>query len=111
MPRIELTRDEMEACWDFSKQSAENQQQIEFGQADTKPRPVGEIARDNFIGKLAEAAFQKFMRDEYNIDFELDYHYYPRGQWDDQDALINGWSIDVKGTRSGSKWAQQTQFS
>lgn len=104
MPRIHLTIKEMKVCWEFSLRSAENQQEIEFGQADTQPRSVKEIARDNFIGKLAEAAFQKFLSDNYSIKIELDFNYYPRRQWDDQDALINGWTIDVKGTRTGSRW-------
>lgn len=104
MPRIHLSIKEMKVCWEFSLRSAENQQEIEFGQADTQPRPVNEIARDNFIGKLAEAAFQKFLRENYSINIELDFNYYPRRQWDDQDALINGWIIDVKGTRTGSRW-------
>lgn len=34
----------------------------------------------------------------------LDFNYYPRGQWDNQDAEINEWRIDVKGTRSGGRW-------
>ncbi len=44
------------------------------------------------------------MKENYSIDVPLDFNYYPRGQWDDQDAEINGWRIDVKGTRSGGRW-------
>ena len=58
---IKLDEDTMHKCWEFSLRSAENQQKIEFGQTDTPPRDINEIARDNYIGKLAEAAFQKFL--------------------------------------------------
>ena len=84
--------------------SASSQQAIEFGQHTTKARSVKEVARDNLIGKIAEVAFSKMMKENYGIDVPLDFNYYPRGQWDNQDAEINGWRIDVKGTRKGGRW-------
>lgn len=84
--------------------SASSQQAIEFGQHTTKARSVKEIARDNLIGKIAEVAFSKMMKENYGIDVPLDFNYYPCGQWDNQDAEINGWRIDVKGTRKGGRW-------
>lgn len=101
---IVLTDDEMDKCREFSRISAASQQAIEFGQHTTKARPEKEIARDNLIGKMAEVAFSKMMKENYGIDVPLDFNYYPRGQWDGQDAEINGWRIDVKGTRSGGRW-------
>ena len=101
---IELTDAEMDKCREFSRISAASQQAIEFGQHTTKARPEKEIARDNLIGKMAEVAFSKMMKENYGIDVPLDFNYYPRGQWDGQDAEINGWRIDVKGTRSGGRW-------
>lgn len=101
---ITLTSEELEKCREFSKRSASSQQAIEFGQRTTKARSVKEIARDNLIGKIAEVAFSKMMKENYGIDVPLDFNYYPRGQWDDQDAEINGWRIDVKGTRKGGRW-------
>lgn len=95
---------EMDKCREFSRISAASQQAIEFGQHTTKARPEKEIARDNLIGKMAEVAFSKMMKENYGIDVPLDFNYYPRGQWDGQDAEINGWRIDVKGTRSGGRW-------
>ena len=65
---------------------------------------MDEIARDNLIGKIAEVAFSKMMKENYRIDVPLDFNYYPRGQWDNQDAVINGWRIDIKGTRKGGRW-------
>lgn len=94
----------MDKCREFSQISAASQQAIEFGQHTTKARSKSEIARDNLIGKIAEVAFSKMMKENYGIDVPLDFNYYPRGQWDDQDAEINGWRIDVKGTRSGGRW-------
>lgn len=101
---IVLTDAEMDKCREFSRISAASQQAIEFGQHTTKARPEKEIARDNLIGKMAEVAFSKMMKENYGIDVPLDFNYYPRGQWDGQDAEINGWRIDVKGTRSGGRW-------
>lgn len=101
---IRLSQDELARCIEFSQRSAPNQQAIEFGQRSTKARSNYEIARDNLIGKIAEVAFSKMMKENYGIDVPLDFNYYPRGQWDDQDAVINGWRIDVKGTRKGGHW-------
>lgn len=101
---ITLSAQELQRCAEFSIKSANNQQAIEFGQHTTKARSVKEIARDNLIGKIAEVAFSKMMKENYGIDVPLDFNYYPRGQWDNQDAEINGWRIDVKGTRKGGRW-------
>lgn len=101
---IRLTEEELARCIEFSRTSAPNQQAIEFGQHTTKARSSREIARDNLIGKIAEVAFSKMMKENYGIDVVLDFNYYPRGQWDNQDAVINGWRIDIKGTRKGGHW-------
>lgn len=101
---IWLTEEELGRCGEFSLRCAEQQQQIEFGQSDTAPRGVAEIGRDNLIGKIAEVAFAKMLRERYGLAVELDFNYYPRGVWDDQDTVINGWQIDVKGTRQGGRW-------
>lgn len=101
---IILTEEEMQQCRQFSNTSASSQQAIEFGQHTTKARSEREIARDNLIGKIAEVAFSKMMKENYGIDVPLDFNYYPRGQWDSQDAEINGWRIDIKATREGGRW-------
>lgn len=101
---IQLSQDELTRCMEFSQRSAPNQQAVEFGQQSTLARSTREIARDNLIGKIAEVAFSKMMKENYGIDVPLDFNYYPRGQWDNQDAVINGWRIDVKGTRKGGHW-------
>lgn len=102
--KIKLSNEEIEFCLEFSKKCAKNQQDIEFGQHDTKARSKSEIARDNLIGKLAEVAFASFLQKNYNITAQLDFEYYPRGVWDGQDVEINSWRIDVKGTRPGAEW-------
>ncbi len=101
---ITLSPEEMERCISFSNTSAKSQQAIEFGQKTTKARGVAEIARDNLIGKIAEVAFAKVMLANYGIEIPLDFNFYPRGQWDEEDTIINGWRIDIKGTRRGGKW-------
>lgn len=101
---IVLTPQELQQCMEFSSKSAPTQQSIEFGQRTTKARSTSEIARDNLIGKIAETAFAKMLKENYGIDVPLDFNYYPRGKWDNQDAVINGWRIDVKGTREGGRW-------
>ena len=101
---IVLSREEIEKCISFSNTCALNQQAIEFGQKTTKARGTREIARDNLIGKIAEVAFAKVMRGNYGVEVPLDFNYYPRGQWDEEDSIINGWRIDIKGTRRGGRW-------
>lgn len=41
------------------------------------------------------------MKENYGIHIFLDFKYYTRGWWDNQDAIINDWRIDVKVTREG----------
>lgn len=101
---IVLSDAEINRCIDFSTQSAATQQAVEFGQHTTKERSTKEISRDTLIGKIAETAFSKLLKENYGIDVPLDFNCYPRGRWDDQDAVINGWRIDVKGTRQGGHW-------
>ncbi len=101
---ITLSPTELKRCYDFSMKCAENQQTIKFGQSDTDERSVQEIGRDNYIEKIAEVAFAKMMKDQFGTTIDLDFEYYPRGQWDSQDTVINKWKIDIKGTRQGGKW-------
>ena len=101
---IRLTEEEIRRCVEFAYKCAGNQQRIEFGQRDTAERDVPEIGRDNLIGKIAEVAFAKMLRKRYHIDIDLDFNLYPRGEWDRQDMVINGWKIDVKGTKNNGRW-------
>lgn len=101
---IALSADELEMCRTFAIRCAESQQAIEFGQHDTAQRGLPEISRDNMIGKIAEVAFAKMMRTQYGLDVPLDFDYYPRGKWDAQDTVVNGWRIDIKATRQGGRW-------
>lgn len=102
--KVVLTNEEMQKCREFSEKSAKSQQRVEFGQHTTKERPIEEIARDNMIGKIAEVAFQKILRENYGIDVGLDWKIYDRGIWDVDDVEYNGWRIDVKATRQGGRW-------
>ena len=52
--------------------SAPTQQNVEFGQDDIAARPVAEVSRDTLIGKIAEVAFSKLMRENYGIIIDLD---------------------------------------
>jgi hypothetical protein len=103
MTIVKLTIDEVLECKQFCMRSAISQQQIEFGNHNTKSRSVIEIARDNAIGKLAETAFCSFVK-QWGIDIKPDYNIYPRGKWDDSDFIINSNRLDLKATRTGGNW-------
>lgn len=100
-PTITLTESEYRRCFDFSQESARSQQAIEFGQRDTKPRSEREIARDNLIGKMAEVAVVKMLRERFHLHLPINYEVYPRGEWDDSDIKVFGWDVDIKSTRIG----------
>ena len=72
---IVLSEYELEKCKKFSIKSAKNQQAIEFGQSDTKARSETEIARDNLIGKMAEVAFARMLKEDFEIDIPLDFNH------------------------------------
>lgn len=99
---IQLTEYQMTLCRLFARESAKTQQEIEFGNPDTAPRSVDEIARDNLTGKMAEVAIATMARHEFGYLIPVNYEVYPRGQYDNEDMNINGWSIDVKATRRGN---------
>jgi hypothetical protein len=101
---IMIADEDLVRCRRFSEECAKNTQRIEFGQNDTGERSVQEAARDILIGKLAEVAFASMLWEQYSLRADLDFGIYPRGIWDSEDVLINGWRIDVKGSRSGSEW-------
>lgn len=101
--KIVLTEEEIEKCKCFSSETSKSQRSIEFGEIDTIPRSSKEISRDSMIGKMAEVAFSKLMK-EYKIDIELDFNIYPIYQGDNADAVYNGWKIDVKSSRYGARW-------
>lgn len=96
-------KQEIHKCVTFCLESAKSQQEIEFGNKKTKARSIMEIARDNFIGKLAEYAFCGFLNKN-GIAATPDYNIYPRGQWDDADFIVNGKRIDIKTTKTGGQW-------
>ena len=100
---VTLTETEIQNCREFAKKCAKTQQAIEFGQADTAERSFAESERDILIGKLAEVAVAKMLKTEFGIEASLDFSVYPRGIWDSNDLIINGWNIDIKSTRTG-KW-------
>lgn len=102
MPLIHIDRNMIEKCWQFSTDSAGTQQAVEYGQKNSRPRDVAEIARDNMIGKLGEAAVQLFLQ-KHGIDIKLDFAIYPRGRWDDFDVDFKGWSFDIKTTKHFGK--------
>lgn len=102
--RIDLTEAELKKCQDFAYNCAKTMQEIEFGQTDTAPRGEAEIGRDHLIGKMAEVAFAKMLKQEFQQEILLDFDCYDRGKWDTQDAELNGWKIDIKATRQGGRW-------
>ena len=109
---IQLTPDELQHCITFSHDVAETEQPIEYGQTDTGERPVEEVEHDTLEGKVAEVAFQKLMLEHCGRTRDLDWRVYNEEnenenghiRHDNQDALINGWRIDVKATQSYSSY-------
>jgi len=98
---IELSEYQFTLCKLFSEESAKTQQRIEFGEISTGQRSIAEVTRDNLIGKMAEAAICSMLWSDFGLRIPVNYDVYPRGEYDDEDIRINGWSIDVKATRSG----------
>ena len=91
MQTVLLSDYQMQICKLFSVWSAKTQQQIEFGDPRTKPRSVNEIARDNMIGKMAEAAVCNMSAQEWgNMMLTLalnDYHWSSTLIWN-KDQLV-----------------------
>jgi len=100
--RIKLSNAEIEKCRIFANKAAKHQQLFEFGQHDTNERSYKEASRDILIGKMAEVAVAKMLLTDYKLKIDLDFDIYPRGTWDSNDLVINGWAIDVKSTRIGN---------
>lgn len=102
--KIKLTDYEYLLCVLFSEKSARSQQQIEFGNKKTAKRPLKEIREDTLCGKMAEVAVVKFLREQYSLHLPVNYEIYPRGDWDDEDIIVNGKTIDVKSTNAYGKF-------
>ena len=98
---ITLTDGEYKRCREFALESAQSQQPIEFGNKQTSERSIEDIAKDTIIGKMAEVAVVKFLREKYGLHLPVNYEVYPRGEWDDEDVVVNGRTIDIKATRKG----------
>ena len=96
-----LSENEYRRCKEFALESAQSQQRIEFGNKNTSERSFGDIAEDTLVGKMAEVAVVKFLREKYGLHLPVNYEVYPRGEWDDEDVIVNGRTIDIKATRKG----------
>lgn len=101
MRTVTLTAYQMAICKLFSEESAKSQQRIEFGEKKTEPRSIKEIARDNLIGKMAEAAVCNILHECGDTQAAVNYEVLPRGVYDWYDLTVNGWTLDVKATRKG----------
>lgn len=99
---IDLNEKEIKKCINFANASAPTQQGIEFGQQDTKDRGIAETAKDTIVGKMAEVAVAKMLRENYKIHCPLDFEIYKHGG-DDCDLKIFRWDIDIKATVKG-RW-------
>ena len=101
MRTIQLTDYEYMMCVLFSEESARSQQKIEFGNKSTAKRINREIREDTLCGKMAEVAFARMLREDYKLHLPVNYEVYPRGEWDDEDVIVNGKTIDIKSTQRG----------
>lgn len=94
-----LSENEYRRCREFALESAQSQQRYEFGNKETTERSVEKTAENTLIGKMAEVAVVKFLREKYGLHLPVNYEVYPRGEWDDEDVIVNGRTIDIKATR------------
>lgn len=100
MQTVKLTDYQYMLCKLFSAESAKTQQRHEFGEKATLARSLNEIARDNLIGKMAEAAIANVLH-EFGEHRPVNYEVYPVDECDDEDFEVNGWTLDIKSTRAG----------
>lgn len=98
---VQITDYEYIMCVLFSEQSARSQQRIEFGSKETAKRSVLEVKEDTLIGKMGEVAVVKLLREQYGLHLPVNYEVYPRGEWDDEDIIVNGLTVDIKATKNG----------
>ena len=101
MSVYQLSEYEYTMCVLFSEKSARSQRQIEFGSQNTAKRSLREVREDTLVGKMAEVAVVKMLREDYGLHLPVNYEVYPRGDWDDEDIIINGLTVDVKATEKG----------
>lgn len=101
MENIQLTDYEYTLCVLFSEESARSQQKIVFGNHKTNERSNRRVREDTLCGKLAEVAIAKWLRENYKLHLPVNYEVYPRGEWDDEDIIVNGKTIDIKATQNG----------
>jgi hypothetical protein len=100
---IELTPAELDRCWVFCRKVAKTQQTIEFGESAFN-RSTEEVARDSMIGRVAEVAFQKWVKINFKLGIKLDWEIKPRKEWDAEDARVGDITFDIKGTRKGGRF-------
>lgn len=101
---ISITQEELKKCREFAEESAKSQRENRSG--GTLVRAVHEISSDTLRGKVAEVAVKKFLEQDFFgfSGIELDFNIYPRGQWDDNDIEINGFTLAVKSSKSFARW-------
>lgn len=103
--RIIIPETSMAKCKSFAIEVEKYTVSTEFRQSDNSPRSRNEKIKDTLMGKLGEEAFAIFLKQKYNIDVDLDFNIYKtKEKGDDQDVELNGFRIEIKSTRSRSKW-------
>ncbi len=98
----EFTKDELRECYKFARDMIGNHNPDMIME-----REDWEIFRDDFRGKLGEVALRKVIKKYISwahINEEIDYHVYPRGEWDSNDLVVEGLHINVKSAKGKSRF-------
>lgn len=100
MRTVHLTEYEYTMCVLFSEESARYQQVYAHGNRQMPRRGIRKRVDDTLCGKMAEVAVAKMLREDYRLHLPVNYEVYPVGEWDDEDIVVKGTTIDVKSTKA-----------
>jgi hypothetical protein len=103
--RVKIPDGVVARCRKFATEVADHQESTEFRNSNTKPRSREDVIDDTFMGKLGEEAVAMYLRKFFEVVVLLDYNIYEdKCIGDDQDIEINGWRIEIKTTKSTSRY-------
>jgi hypothetical protein len=101
---VKISEEGLQKSYIFAAESSRSQRPDPFGQKDVNQRDKYAIQHNTWLGKIAEVAFAQMLKNNYDINVDLDFGVYPRGKWDSVDVQVNKWNIDIKASKYGSRW-------